>query len=111
MGATDVAAFRPPAVLTGQVSVATDLQPEPTARRSRPARRELSALILALETTQAACSGDDRFTEDRLPVAELRPVCFRCPVRVPCAAFATAARPEAGFWAGTSYPLTSEETR
>ncbi|MCJ1708719.1 WhiB family transcriptional regulator [Microbacterium sp. VKM Ac-2923] len=66
---------------------------------------------MALEQFPAACAGDNRFTEDHPRAAELLPVCLGCNVRAACAAFAAAARPEVGFWAGAAYPLPSEETR
>lgn len=106
-----MAGFRPPAVLNGQVAVAVEAPAEPVPVRSRRAPRELKALAVALERLPASCADDKRFTLDRPDVAELRPICLGCALRPACAAYAAAARPEAGFWAGTAYPLPSEETR
>lgn len=101
--------FRPPAVLLGLVS-APPLEVVAVVRLARPAPVELDALTAALERVPAACAGDARFTDESPDAASLGPVCRSCPVRRWCAAYAAAARPEVGFWAGTAYPLTNEET-
>ena len=50
------------------------------------------ALQAALRVTKPACRGDDRFTADETPAAELRPICEGCPVFAVCADYA-AVRP------------------
>jgi hypothetical protein len=64
---------------------------------------EYRALFDAMALTPPACASDDRFILDEPDVAELTPVCERCPVLDQCHAYAAAARPKAGVWAGRRY--------
>ncbi|TXK06470.1 hypothetical protein FVP60_05830 [Microbacterium mitrae] len=54
---------------------------------------------------RAACANDLRFTAEDPPNShnanQMRLTCNTCPIRDPCEAFAVAAQPTAGFWAGT----------
>lgn len=64
---------------------------------------EYAALHEAMKRSAPACRGNDAFTADRVPPDELTrlaSICRACPVLSECDAFATAARPEAGVWAG-----------
>ncbi|MGF6822415.1 hypothetical protein M2317_001319 [Microbacterium sp. ZKA21] len=40
---------------------------------------------------------------NRTDAAEMRARCYECGIRDLCAAYADAARPTAGFWAGKDY--------
>jgi hypothetical protein len=62
------------------------------------------------ETPAPPCTGDDRLT---LELSELAPneathlgftVCMACPIKPECIAYADAARPPVGVWAGRTYP-------
>ncbi|MEL5990732.1 WhiB family transcriptional regulator [Microbacterium phosphatis] len=64
---------------------------------------EYRALSEALKTEPTGCRNDDRFTSDRLEareLPELAAICATCPVLELCTAYARAARPDEGFWAG-----------
>lgn len=71
-----------------------------------PAMRPAAAATLrylqdAYRTARPACSGDPRFIRDGLTTAEraeLSSICSDCPIRTPCAAYALAAKPAAGYW-------------
>lgn len=118
-GGDRVSGLLPPAALRSRVGdlearvkaeLAEDHQPP---MRDRP--REYAALVTAITTEiPAPCIGDDRFTADRprdlslLDVADLHAVCTSCEIRVQCAAYAAAARPPIGFWAGQQYPRPKE---
>ncbi|WP_394289091.1 WhiB family transcriptional regulator [Microbacterium sp.] len=73
---------------------------------------EYLALHAALNETTPPCSNDPRFILDANAyapgeAAELkRTVCNPCPLLRLCRAYAEAARPEAGVWAGRTYPST-----
>lgn len=73
------------------------------ARREAIEAAELE-LQRAMVDAAPACEGDERFTsDDRVGLERefaLGLVCESCPLCQACAGYATAARPEAGFWAG-----------
>lgn len=61
------------------------------------------ALNEALEDVTPPCSGLPLFTADSLTDeqrAECSRICARCPIADLCDAYATAAKADAGFWAG-----------
>jgi len=65
-------------------------------------------LAEALRTTRAACDGDVRFIADYDELTDestkaLRRICLGCPLYDACLAFAVAARPSGGVWAGRRY--------
>lgn len=65
------------------------------------------ALNEALKYAEPACNGRSLFTADRLTDdqrALCAYICAGCPVFDLCDAYATAANPEVGFWAGHVYP-------
>lgn len=65
-----------------------------------------AALSKALEEEVPLCEGDDLFTADRLApedAAFCLALCAACPVLAECRAYATAARPASGYWAGRQY--------
>lgn len=67
---------------------------------------EFAALSDALETYRPPCHADDRYTADDLTpatLAELQAGCDLCHIRTLCAAYARAARPKIGVWAGNHY--------
>lgn len=101
-----------PPVLASMVGIIRADDDEPTPRRYRP--DELDALADAMMNASPACAGDDAFTADViLPSAAARMTarCAACPVRRPCAEYAAAAEPTAGFWAGTAYPVRRRAQR
>jgi len=62
-----------------------------------------TALTLAMEHTPAECADVDLFIADDLNAADtvaLRATCDACPVLGLCDAYASVARPLAGYWAG-----------
>lgn len=66
---------------------------------------EYAALIAAFADETPACSGDDRFILDREnqtgnDIDAMRSICDACPVYALCDAYAAAAKPKGGFWAG-----------
>lgn len=83
----------------------------PTPRRAGIDRVEAAnaALQQALRQETPACDGDDRFTASRSsPLRgeekkDLYLTCFDCPIFEQCSAYATAAKPAAGYWAGKNY--------
>lgn len=63
-------------------------------------------LLDAMETHEPACRGVDLYTQDDPKPADLRvcaPICDACPLKPECAAYAEAANPAAGIWAGKTY--------
>lgn len=78
---------------------------------------ELAALDQAIAATGGTkCADDVRFTTDRpavltpADVSEMRAMCASCRVRPQCAAYAAAALPPVGFWAGRQYPRPKDTT-
>jgi len=66
---------------------------------------EYAALIAAFADDTPACAGDDRFVLDRenqtrSDIDAMRSRCDACPVYALCDAYAAAAKPKGGFWAG-----------
>ncbi|MER7797609.1 WhiB family transcriptional regulator [Microbacterium sp. NPDC096154] len=62
------------------------------------------ALNAALLRYAPPCTGHAVFTADQrtaLERAVCSSICARCPIADLCAAYATAAKPDSGFWAGT----------
>ncbi len=62
-----------------------------------------TALTTAIANESPPCRGDRRFTADELLPEEmgaLQLVCSTCPLFGLCRAYALAARPPAGVWAG-----------
>ncbi|WP_344092117.1 WhiB family transcriptional regulator [Microbacterium deminutum] len=43
------------------------------------------------------------FTDDATKPSEVAHICSRCPIKVECLAYARAARPAAGVWAGATW--------
>jgi len=71
---------------------------------------EYEALTRAMWTATPACLNDPRYTAepeelDDSTQAEMRARCRGCEVVNQCAAFALAAKPRAGMWAGAFYPM------
>lgn len=68
-----------------------------------------AALSTALADITPPCSNDPRFILEHHEIApaellHLRgAICFPCPLRSLCAAYATEAQPPAGVWAGQVY--------
>ncbi|MFJ2542743.1 WhiB family transcriptional regulator [Microbacterium sp. NPDC087589] len=77
--------------------------------REHDAEEAFTALSNALDIVAPGCRDDGRFTLDphelqreELGFLSVR-VCWPCPVRDLCRAYAEAARPAAGVWAGRVY--------
>lgn len=73
------------------------------------AEAEYATLQDALQFYTPPCAGDDRYTADELDdatLAELGTGCDLCHISGLCRAYATAAKPDAGYWAGRRYPTT-----
>ena len=88
----------------------SNTHPTPPKRDAAPheAETRLTDLATAMLTKRPACAGDARFVTDipHLPESDLRSletICRRCPVVRECGAYARAAHPAAGVWAGASY--------
>lgn len=65
------------------------------------AANALAALHEAITDDPPPCRGDDRYIQDGTPVApELQLKCSTCTAFLECRAYALAARPKAGIWAG-----------
>ncbi|TQK19109.1 transcription factor WhiB [Microbacterium sp. SLBN-154] len=74
-----------------------------TAQRADKAHERL---LEGMVERTPGCKGIDAFTADRLTrddIAALKPICTACDLRLLCAAYADAARPRVGFWAGRYY--------
>lgn len=73
----------------------------------------LKALDLAMQDVDPACQGDGRFVLDDQPAHTLRYICNECPLIELCRAYAKAAKPPAGVWAGRRwyYPKTRRSKR
>lgn len=59
-----------------------------------------------LQDTRPDCEDDDRFIADDPTLderVELASICSACAVAAACEAYARAAKPRAGFWAGALY--------
>jgi hypothetical protein len=71
---------------------------------------EWQTLQAGIDETRPACVGDDRFIldDDQIKAAELANVCNLCPLLAECAAYANAARPPAGIWAGKRWRATKK---
>lgn len=69
---------------------------------------EYRALTDALADTNPPCASDWRYLADEHEVddgdrLQMKAMCRSCPLVGLCAAYAAAARPEAGMWAGSYY--------
>ena len=69
---------------------------------------EYRALTGALERVAPLCRDDWRFVHDANQIDDadrnrMRLICGGCPLKALCAAYADAARPPAGMWAGRYY--------
>lgn len=79
------------------------------AGRANRGAAEYAALADALNDHTPACTGDARFILEpqEIPAQELEhlrlTICNPCPLRDLCHAYAAAARPPAGIWAGRTY--------
>jgi hypothetical protein len=58
------------------------------------------ALHSAMETTSPLCRDDSRFIDDTINPARVVELCNLCPLFAACRAYAIAARPSAGIYAG-----------
>lgn len=112
----DVTSFLPPlgvrVRLVGLESMAANVT-EDIGPVTRDAPRELAALVHAMRRAgRTPCKADPRFiTDEPLPPADVDDMtarCASCNVRGECAAYAAAATPSAGFWAGERYPRRKE---
>lgn len=96
----------------------TDSAAEHKPLHEGPAMRPAAAAALkhlqdAYRTARPACSDDPRFIRDGLTTAErseLGSICSDCPIRTPCAAYALAARPAAGYWPESAPSRSPEGT-
>ncbi len=73
------------------------------------AQEAYTRLLDAIDRNTPACHGDDRFIADKLTPDEkeqLEAICWSCPVRGACAAYASEAKPKAGY-----YPTTTKKGR
>ena len=73
------------------------------ARSPSPGAAEYTALTDALTHYQPPCTEDDRYTADQhddATLAELATGCDLCHISGLCRAYAIAAKPTAGYWAG-----------
>lgn len=112
-----MSALRPPAEVFGRLGTPQrdgnerrDDDDLAMIQQERRAPSQFARLQHTLERQAPACEDDARFTTDahELPAgtsAALRAVCESCPVWEPCEAYARAASPAGGFWAGISYPV------
>lgn len=66
-------------------------------------KAEYVALMQAMADKIPLCLNDARFTDDDANLDHLREVCTFCPVLTWCKAYAKAARPEGGIWAGMRF--------
>ncbi len=78
------------------------------ATPTKPADDGLDALTHAARDITPACNGDASFTAERQDLSPsdlvtMRGICRSCPLYDLCHAYATTARPPAGFWAGAHY--------
>ena len=83
-------------------------------QRSERGVAEYEALHDALNTYTPPCHGDDRYTadeHDNSTLAELATGCDLCHISGLCRAYATTAKPTAGYWAGHPYPRKRKDTR
>jgi len=75
----------------------------PPVRAKPDADAAWLVLSAALEDTVPPCADDPLFTADSPSKDDqdfMRSLCAMCPLLAECHAYATAARPAAGFWAG-----------
>lgn len=77
---------------------------------SRQGIAEYQALTRAMWTASPACRNDPRFIAepdelDDATQADMRRLCRTCPLAEYCIAYAQAAKPRAGMWAGNYYPM------
>lgn len=75
------------------------------ARRD-PGEQQYAALVEAMETDRPACRDYELFTADDIDnqqFALAKRLCADCPLRALCQAYAVAAKPTAGIWAGKQY--------
>ncbi len=78
----------------------------PVSQEGQSAESAWEALHASLCELLPPCHARDLFTADRLSdeqMTECAAICQRCPVLELCDAYATAARPPSGFWAGRFY--------
>lgn len=107
--------FTPPSALQDRIG---PLQPMDLGNDSTPITRDRPREYAALQRTlvehNPACAGDPRFTADPATLSDsdstaMRRACRSCDVSAACDAYAAAARPSAGMWAGIQYHLTESE--
>lgn len=68
------------------------------------------ALQAAMVKTDPLCLDDERFTNDGTDPQHVIEMCNLCPLFAACKAYALAARPTGGIWAGKKYTTTSRKT-
>jgi hypothetical protein len=78
----------------------------------RPARAEAARLSEAMQDTRPNCEGwADIFTSDQPADVETltfaAELCRTCPLLIECGAYARAARPGVGIWAGIEHTKTA----
>lgn len=67
---------------------------------------EYAALLAQMDDNTPNCANDPRFIQDELTELDrfqLRGLCRTCPLIEACQAYATAAKPKGGYWAGKHY--------
>ncbi|KQR23176.1 WhiB family transcriptional regulator [Microbacterium sp. Leaf151] len=90
------------------------LKPATPSRPRNDAEQLYEKLTSQGTDTPPACDGDDTFTAERADLhpadlTRMRHVCNRCPLLDACRTYADAAKPTAGFWAGSHRGKTSPE--
>jgi hypothetical protein len=68
------------------------------------------ALHTAMETMSPLCRDDSRFIDDTINPARVVELCRVCPLFAACRAYAIAARPKAGIYAGRRWSGTKQES-
>ncbi|WP_152642356.1 hypothetical protein [Microbacterium sp. SA39] len=102
--------------LEGLAMIAAETLVDEQVTLMRDSPREYLALADATSDLPALCVDDARYTFDRpalltvVDTAEMRAICSMCHAVVQCDAFATAALPPVGFWAGRQYPEPKDDT-
>ena len=71
-------------------------------------------LSAAMDHTRPECADIDLFTLDQLTPVDtgvLTQICAGCPLLGVCREYSTLAKPAAGFWGGTAYPVKTRAGR
>lgn len=113
--------FLPPAALRDRLGDLHALAADGITEEQEPLMRDSPHELTALDHAIAAagrtpCAGDVRFTTDRpatltpADLAAMRAMCASCRIRPQCAAYAAAAQPPVGFWAGHQHPRPKDTT-